>query len=238
MKTYGLTFLLVVVALSGLVPGSAGAQVSITSPFSADGAVWVWIGSDAANNRPLACYAHAGSTERPVKRYFYSQVERTSLGSDVEVHGSNNDDQLLVVVAPTLTPCGLMRTLNQNGYVLSGLGGAGNDSLRGGVSVGTVLCGQDGNDIVDITADFGVASGGTGDDFVTAMSPLATREALFGEAGDDCLYDANLSSSVLSGGTGRDLSPLYIPWLGMPATVRCNVNGTCDVEGYSLACLP
>jgi Ca2+-binding RTX toxin-like protein len=238
MKTYGLTFLLLVLALSGLAPASALAAVSITSPYDADGAVWVWIGSDAANNRPLACYARAGSTDRAVKRYFYAQIERTSLATDVDVYGGNNDDQLVVVVAPTVTPCGLMRTLNQNGYVLSALGGAGNDALRGGVSVGTVLCGQDGNDVVDVTADFGVASGGRGDDSITAMSPLSTREALFGESGNDCLYDASLSSSVLSGGSGRDVSPLYIPWIGMPPSVRCNVNGTCDVEAFTLACTP
>jgi Ca2+-binding RTX toxin-like protein len=238
MKTYGLTFLLVVLALAGLAPASARAAVSITTPFGADSAVWVWIGSDAANTRPLACYARAGDTERSVKRYFYGQVERTSLSGDVDVHGSNNDDQLIVVVAPTLTPCGLMFTLNQNGHVLGALGGDGNDSLRGGVAVGTVLCGENGNDIVDITADFGVASGGRGDDFVTAVSPLATREALFGESGNDCLYDASLTTSVLSGGTGRDVSPLYIPWLGMPASVRCNAGGTCDVEGWTLACAP
>jgi hypothetical protein len=238
MRTYGLAFLLVVLALSGLVPASASAAVSIVSPYTEETAVWVWIGSDAANNRPLACYAPASGLGRSIKRYFFAASAQTALSTDVDVYGSGNDDLVVVVVAPTVTPCGLMRAVNQNGYGLAALGGAGNDALRGGVSLGTVLCGQSGNDIVDITADFGIASGGSGDDFVTAISPLATREALFGESGNDCLYDANLSASILSGGSGRDVSPLYVPWVGMPATVRCDANGTCDVEGYSLACLP
>jgi hypothetical protein len=229
---------LLAVLCSAAAPASVFASVSISSPFPADEAVWLWIGSDAANNRPMACFARAADTARFSKRYFFGSTEQTALSADVEVHGGNNDDTIVVVVAPTLTPCGLMRTLNQNGRNLTALGGDGNDSLRGGVAVGTVLCGQSGNDIVDITADFGVASGGSGDDFVSGISPLATREALLGESGDDCLYDANLLDSVLSGGPGHDVSPLYVPWIGMPASVRCDTGGTCDVEAYSLACLP
>lgn len=238
MKIAALTVTVVMLALSGIAPATASALVEVTPQYGQATPVWAFIGSDAANNRPMVCYARASNLSVYAKQYFFSSIEQTSLSEDVSVHGTRGDDTMFVVVAPTLTPCGLMRTLNQNGWRLDARGGAGNDSLRGGAVANTVLCGDDGNDIVDITADFAVASGGGGDDSVSAISPLGTREVLLGGNGNDCLFDANALASLTSGGSGEDGSPLYLPWIGMPPSARCNAGGTCDVEGYSALCLP
>jgi Ca2+-binding RTX toxin-like protein len=238
MKIAALTVTVVMLALSGLAPATASALVELRPESGQDTPVWAWVGSDAANNRPMVCYARASDLGLYEKQYFFGSIEQTSLSEDASVHGTRGDDTMFVVVAPTLTPCGLMRTLNQNGWRLSARGGAGNDSLRGGAVANTVLCGDDGNDIVDITTDFGVASGGGGDDAVSAISPLGTREVLLGGSGNDCLFDANALASLVSGGSGRDGSPLFVPWVGMPVSARCNTGGSCDVEGYSALCLP
>jgi hypothetical protein len=240
MKTVQLISLALVslVAAVGFLPSSAAAApVTIHSPYAAAVGVSVWIGSDAANNRPLVCFQPDFDLINRTAVYVSNDIRATGLADDLTVHGSDAADTILVLIAPTATPCGLMGVLNQNGYLLTASGGDGNDSVRGGVAPGTTLSGDDGNDIVTVSADFGTALGGNGDDSVGgALS--GTHECLLGEEGNDCLWDLNITATLLSGGGGRDLSPLYVPLIGMPASVGCSADGSCDVEGFIPTCLP
>jgi Ca2+-binding RTX toxin-like protein len=230
---------LALAALVAIAPGQASALVSVGSPFSSGTSVTIWIGSDAATNRPLACYSQSSEPLTREKVYVSASTRETAFMDDVQVLGSAASDTLFVVVAPTATPCGLMGVLNQNGWQLFVRGGAGNDTIRGGTAPNTFLLGEEGNDIVSTTADFGVAMGGSGDDSVLGISPFSTRECLLGEDGNDCLYDANALATTISGGNGVDSSPLYLPLVGMPPSARCGgTTGSCDVESFSLLCLP
>ncbi len=111
-------------------------------------------------------------------------------GSYASIDGRGGDDLITLVAARVF-------------YTSTILGGAGNDTITGSISLDSIL-GGDGNDSID--GGLGVDSiyGGAGDDRITA----SVSDAVSADAGDDTIgiseYLLSLTSLNFTYGTGKD----------------------------------
>ena len=201
--------------LTIIAPSSASALTVVRGTNSSE-TVWVGMvdvtGDGVSGRGPVACWALGSSSAT------FSIIGTTSgLDDDYAVHGdasdsgTGNDWMSLIVTNGTAVPgpCGAIggtwNRLTYNGYFLDLAGDAGNETRMhdGGGSGDTFLSGNDGNDFLQQWSSIGWARGDDDDDTVYGFTGTSA-DVLYGDDGDDCLWDGNNSWLVFHCGNGSD----------------------------------
>jgi hypothetical protein len=204
MKSTVLRACVLIGTLAGVLAATssdANAFQSLGNPFGSV-PTRIYVGATSSNNTFVIWCAAPN-------RVVTQQIGNASgLFESFQINGANANDDITILASTTSDSCaaGLSREpVYGNQFIdLAGSGGADIITIAAtATNADSFAFGGNANDLITSFSPISQLFGGSQNDVIMSMS-FSSSDSLFGEDGDDCLYDRNKSYQTLNCGAGND----------------------------------